>query len=80
MPSGTVIERYLSWQASLARDGCTRHAESLFFQLCREIEADPFLDGQGFQSVLERLHCAAFPQASTRPPRLTAGEIPDIRE
>ena len=80
MPSGTVIERYLSWQTALARHGCTPFTEGIFFELCREIEHDPFLDGQGFQSVLERLHVQAYPVASTRPPRLTAGDLVDIRE
>jgi hypothetical protein len=76
----TAIERYLSWQTALARYGVTRHAESLFFELCREIEADPFLDREGFQSVLERLHCAAYPNPATRPPRLNAGELETILE
>jgi hypothetical protein len=78
--TGVAIELYRSWQDALARHGVTHVAADIFYELCRHIESDPCLDSEGFQSVLERLHVRAFPQASTRPPRLTAGDIPDPRE
>ena len=38
--------------------------------LVRHIEANPFLDNEGFERALEQLHVRAFPNAATRPPRL----------
>ena len=62
--------------------GDTDLSTDLLWQLCRHIEPDPFLDGEAFEHELEQLHQAAFPQASSRPPRLTvaAGGFTDLRE
>ena len=80
MTSDKQIERYLPWQDALARYGVTDYANDLFWQLCRLIEVDPFLDSERFAAVLESLHRAAFPLASTRPARLTGGDLVDPRE
>ena len=80
MTTGSVISLYVEYQTGLANHGDTAHTRDLFFRLAKLIEADPFLDNEGFDAALERLHRAAYPVASTRPPRLTAGEIADIRE
>ena len=80
MFSTALIEAYGDWQTALRDHGCTAHAEGIFFELCSLIEADPFLDVQGFEAVLERLHDLAYPVASTRPPRLYAHELADARE
>ncbi len=76
----TAIERYLRWQTALARYGVTRVANDHFFALCKLIESDPYLDREGFETTLERLHCAAYPNPATRPPRLNAGELETILE
>ena len=78
--TNAAIALYRDWQDALARYGVTDVATDLFWQLCKHIESDPFLDGQGFEAVLEQLHVQAYPQAATRPPRLTAGDLPDLRE
>ena len=80
MKSVTPVELYRRWQDALARYGVTDVAADLFLELCRHIEQDPCLDVEGFEAVLEQLHVRAFPNASTRPPRLTAGEIVSILE
>ena len=49
-------------------------------KLADQIEADPFLDVDGFERILDRLHVKAFPDAKTRPPRLYAHELEDVRE
>jgi hypothetical protein len=48
--------------------------------MCKRIEQDPFLDNQGFQGALERLHLKAYPDASARPTRLIGAEIAEPRE
>ena len=80
MPTGTVIAKYCEWQDQLRDHGVTHVATDAFFELCKVIEENPFLDVQSFEAVLERLHVRAYPNASTRPPRLTAGDLPDLRE
>jgi hypothetical protein len=80
MTTGAAIEAYKLWQELLAKHGDTHVATDAFFRLAAEIESDPFLDVRGFEATLERLHRAAFPQASTRPPRLSAGDLVHPRE
>jgi hypothetical protein len=80
MFSTASIQAYLEWQNALSRYGVTQLATDAFFRLAREIEANQFLDNEGFDRALERLHRAAYPVAATRPPRLTAGEIETILE
>ena len=76
----TKIELYRDWQELLAGYGDTDAATDAFFRLAAEIEADPFFDVQGFEAVLERFHVQAYPIASARPARLTAGDLTDPRE
>ena len=78
--SAKLVEIYLQWQCALSRWGCTPVADDLFFKLAREIECNPFLDVRGFTAVLDQLHTQAFPDPRTRPPRLYAHELQDIRE
>ena len=80
MFSAPAIQTYLEWQQALARHGCTPYAMDLFLELCRHIETNPCLDVEGFEAVLEQLHVWAYPEARTRPPRLTAGELQSILE
>jgi hypothetical protein len=80
MFSTASIQLYRDWQDALRDYGDTQVATDRFFELCKLIEADPFLDAQGFTAVLERLHVQAYPNASTRPARLTAGDLTDPRE
>ena len=75
-----AIALYRSWQAALRDYGVTDVAGDLFLELCRHIEQDPCLDVEGFEAVLEQLHVRAFPNASTRPPRLHTGELQSIFE
>ena len=56
-----AVEAYKQWQQALAQYGATGYAADRFYELCRHIEADPCLDVEGFELVLERLHRAAFP-------------------
>jgi hypothetical protein len=66
------LDLYRDCQHALAcYGGDTPVAVDLFYQLAREIEADPFLDVEGFEIGLERLRRAALPDAATRPARLT---------
>ena len=76
----TVIELYRDWQSALRDYGCTHVATDAFFELAKLIEADPFLDVQGFTAVLDRLHRQAYPEAKSRPPRLHTGELQSILE
>ena len=78
--TNAAIAAYREWQEQLERHGCTDVAADLFLELCRHIEADPCLDVEGFEAVLEQLHVRAYPDARTRPPRLTAGELQSILE
>jgi hypothetical protein len=78
--TGGVIALYRDWQDALARWGDTHVATDRFFRLAREIEADPFLDTQGFEAVLDRLHVQADPEARSRPPRLHTGPLQSILE
>jgi hypothetical protein len=73
-----AIALYRDWQDALSHYGVTHVATDLFFELCRHIEADPFLDAQGFEAALERLHDQAYPVASTRPARLHTGLPQDV--
>jgi hypothetical protein len=75
-----LVETYLRWQQLLARYGATELANDAFLQLADQIERDPFLDSRGFEAVLDRLHVAAFPNASTRPPRLQAEQLETFLE
>jgi hypothetical protein len=76
--SDELIELYRDWQHALARYGDTHYTADLFFELSKLIEADPFLDNEGFEAALERLHRVAF--TDPLPVRLTLGEIADPRE
>ena len=74
----------MAWEA--AGDG---HPVAMFgfaatkinaLELVRHIEANPFLDNEGFERALEQLHVRAFPNAATRPPRLHTGQLQSILE
>ena len=80
MPTIEAVEKYREWQESLRRHGISHYANSLFLDLCREVDRDPFLDVCGFEVALDRIHAAAYPVSSTRPPRLTGELLEDIRE
>jgi hypothetical protein len=74
------IEIYREWQRARSLYGDTHYAADLFFELCKRIESDPFLDREGFEAVMERLHRAAWPDAKGRPARLAGGDLIDPRE
>jgi hypothetical protein len=58
----------------------TLHVAPGRLKLAKLIEVNPFFNNEAFEATLERLHRAAYPVASTRPARLTAGDLADIRE
>ena len=70
----------MTGETSLARWGDGHIASDLFYQLAKQIEICPFLDVQGFEAVLDQLHVQAFPDATARPTRPTAGDLIDPRE
>jgi hypothetical protein len=67
-----VVDLYRSWQDALARHGDGPYAADLFHELAQHIECNVYLDKEGFQSVLEQLHAAAFP--TNAQPRLVGAE------
>jgi hypothetical protein len=75
-----AVEIYRDWQCALARHGDTHVAAEFLSELAHAIETNPWCDVEGFQAVLERLHRVAFPDAATRPHRLSGGEDCDVLE
>ena len=78
--SENPVELYRRWQELLARYGDADVTTDAFSGSLIRSEADPFLDVDGFERILDQLHVKAFPDAKTRPPRLYAHELEDVRE
>ena len=81
--SDELLSLYVEWQEALARHGDSPYAADLQYALervlARELEVSP-LDPEQLDAVLDELHRAAWPEASSRPPRLVGGDFIDPRE
>jgi hypothetical protein len=72
------VDLWRQYQAELAKGGISYEAQRLDSLIWKSLGVVP---GTGSELPEERLHRLAYPDASTRPPRLTLWEeYPDCRE
>jgi hypothetical protein len=78
-----LVDEYRELQAALAQYGVTPYTLDLAYDLeralSRELEIS-LLDPEQLDAAFDRLHLQAYPDAKSRPARLTAGILIDPRE
>jgi hypothetical protein len=81
MPSTdrAAVDLYREWQRALRDFGDTHVADELLRELTRLIGINPWIDNEGFETQLIRLHLAAFPCATTRPPLVARTRSTSLR-
>ena len=75
----TAIGLWREYQHTLAQHGVSRHAIDLGFRLMHALGVT-LIEPDHIEMAFERLHRAAYPDASTRPARLHSGERESILE